>query len=164
TETGPADYEGIILLDGLTDGSPLLPDLFGFLKDALAAGPKWLIAAGPAGGGDRVDGMPGLFRTLAREYPEVIARYVHVSGDGVAEALFEELQDGLPAPIVHLGPDGRLVEQLVPAGLGALADGGAGPAGEGVAEAQAIGLDADAVVVLIGGARGITPWFARTVA
>src|SRR6185369_8633679 len=156
TETGPADYEGIILLDGLTDGSPLLPDLFGFLKDALAAGPKWLIAAGPAGGGDRVDGLPGLFRTLAREYPEVIARYVEASPDALAEGLFEELQDGLPAPVVHRLAGDRMTEQLIASGLGALADGGAGPAGEGAAEAQAIGLDADSVVVMVGGARGIT--------
>jgi NAD(P)-dependent dehydrogenase (short-subunit alcohol dehydrogenase family) len=112
--------------------------------------------------------MPGLFRTLAREYPEVIARYVEVAAGGAADevagGLLEELRDGTPAAIVHRRADGRMSEQLVPAGLGALADGGAGPAGEGASEAQAIGLDADSVVVLIGGARGITPWFARTVA
>jgi len=112
----------------------------------------------------RVDGLPGLFRTLAREYPAVVTRYVEVTGESVAEGVLEELRDALPAPIVHRLADGRMTEQLVPSGLGALADGGAGPAGEGVAEAQAIGLDADSVVVLIGGARGITPWFARTVA
>jgi NAD(P)-dependent dehydrogenase (short-subunit alcohol dehydrogenase family) len=161
----PAGYDGIVLLDGLTDGAvPLLPGAFGFLKDALATGPKWLIAAGPEGGGGRVDGLPGLFRTLAREYPEVIVRYVEASPDALAEGLFEELQDGLPAPIVHRLAGDRMTEQLVASGLGALADGGAGPAGEGVAEAQAIGLDADSVVVLIGGARGITPWFGRTIA
>jgi NAD(P)-dependent dehydrogenase (short-subunit alcohol dehydrogenase family) len=161
----PAGYDGIVLLDGLTDDvAPLLPGAFGFLKDALAAGPKWLIAAGPHGGGVRVDGLPGLFRTLAREYPAVVTRYVEVTGESVAEGVLEELRDALPAPIVHRLADGRMTEQLVPSGLGALADGGAGPAGEGVAEAQAIGLDADSVVVLIGGARGITPWFARTVA
>ncbi|MDT7713395.1 MAG: hypothetical protein QOG46_2157, partial [Pseudonocardiales bacterium] len=168
-DADPAGYDGIVLLDGLTDGAgPLLPDAFGFLKNALAAGPKWLVAAGPEGGGARVDGMPGLFRTLAREYPEVIARYVEVPADGAADevagGLIEELRDGTPAAIVHRRADGRMIEQLVPAGLGALADGGAGPAGEGASEAQAIGLDADSVVVLIGGARGITPWFARTVA
>jgi NAD(P)-dependent dehydrogenase (short-subunit alcohol dehydrogenase family) len=57
-----------------------------------------------------------------------------------------------------------MAEVLAPAGLGPLADGGAGPAGDGVSEARAAGLDADSVVVLIGGARGITPWFARTLA
>ena len=168
-EADPAGYDGILLLDGLTGAAePMLPGAFGFLKDALAGSPKWLVAAGPDGGADRVDGMPGLFRTLAREYPEAVVRYVEVSADAapdeVASGLLEELRDGTPAPIVHRRPDGRMTEQLVPSGLGALADGGAGPAGEGVAEAQAIGLDADSVVVLVGGARGITPWFARTVA
>jgi acyl transferase domain-containing protein/NAD(P)H-dependent flavin oxidoreductase YrpB (nitropropane dioxygenase family)/acyl carrier protein len=165
TEVDPAGYDGIVILDGLTEGgAPLLPDLFGFVKNALAAGPKWLVAAGPNGGGTKVDGLPGLFRTLAREYPEVIARYVEVAEEGAAETLIEELRDGNPAPIVHRTTEGRFTEQLVPAGLGALADGGAGPAGEGVAEAQAIGLDPDSVIVLVGGARGITPWFARTIA
>jgi acyl transferase domain-containing protein/NAD(P)H-dependent flavin oxidoreductase YrpB (nitropropane dioxygenase family) len=168
-DADPAGVDGVVLLDGLTDGAgPLLPGAFGFLKDALAAGPTWLIAAGPEAGGPRTDGMPGLFRTLAREYPDVVTRYVAVPAgapaDEVARGLVEELRDARPAPVVHRRAAGRLTEQLVPAGLGALAAGGAGPAGDGVSEAQAVGLDADSVVVLVGGARGITPWFARTVA
>ncbi|RZU50320.1 acyl transferase domain-containing protein [Krasilnikovia cinnamomea] len=176
-DADPSGMDGIVLLDGLTDGTgPLLPDAFGFVKRAVAAltasasrtGPRWLIAAGPEPDGPRTDGLPGLFRTLAREYPEVVARYVRVpadaTADDVAEGLVEELRDTTPAPVVYRRAQGRQAEQLVPTGLGVLADGGAGPAGEGVAEAQAIGLDADSVVVLIGGARGITPWFARTLA
>ncbi|GAB1643165.1 SDR family oxidoreductase [Krasilnikovia sp. MM14-A1259] len=169
TDADPAGMDGVVLLDGLTDGAgPLLPDAFGFVKRAVAAGPRWLIAAGPEPGGPRTDGLPGLFRTLAREYPEVVARYVRVPADAaadeVARGLVEELHDATTTPVVHRRADGRHAEQLVPTGLGALAAGGAGPAGEGVAEAQAIGLDADSVVVLVGGARGITPWFARTLA
>lgn len=41
---------------------------------------------------------------------------------------------------------------------------GAGPAGDGVAEAVALGLDQDSVVLLIGGGRGITARFATTLA
>jgi acyl transferase domain-containing protein/NAD(P)H-dependent flavin oxidoreductase YrpB (nitropropane dioxygenase family) len=167
-DTDPAGFDGVILLDGLTGSDPLLPGAFGFLKAALAAGPRWLVAAGPAGGGVRTDGLPGFFRTVAREYPDVVVRYVEVrpdaTGDEVARALFEEIGDATPAPIVQWHADGRMTELLSPAGLGALADGGAGPAGDGVSEARAIGLDADSVVVLIGGARGITPWFARSLA
>ncbi|BFU42253.1 SDR family NAD(P)-dependent oxidoreductase [Krasilnikovia sp. MM14-A1004] len=175
-DADPDGMDGIVLLDGLTDGTgPLLPDAFGFVKRAVAAltattstGPRWLIAAGPEPGGPRTDGLPGLFRTLARECPEVVARYVQVPADAtpdeVALGLVEELGDAASAPVVYRRAQGRQTEQLVSAGLGVLADGGAGPAGEGVAEAQAIGLDADSVVVLIGGARGITPWFARTLA
>jgi NAD(P)-dependent dehydrogenase (short-subunit alcohol dehydrogenase family) len=40
--------------------------------------------------------------------------------------------------------------------LGPLASTGAGPAGVGTAEAEALGLDRDSVVLLVGGARGIT--------
>ncbi|MGH3310682.1 MAG: SDR family oxidoreductase, partial [Streptomyces sp.] len=47
---------------------------------------------------------------------------------------------------------------------GALAATGAGPAGDGVAEAAAAGLNRDSVLLLAGGARGITARFARTVA
>ncbi|AGZ46207.1 type I polyketide synthase [Actinoplanes friuliensis] len=162
TATDPAGFDGIVLLDGLTEGAGnLLPDAFGFLKNALTGAPRWLVAAGPEGGSPQTDGMTGLFRTIAREYPETIARYVEVPDAG---AVLAELTDSTTAPVVlHRGGE-RLVGELTPVGLGMLADGGAGPAGEGAAEAQAIGLDQDSVVVLIGGARGITPWFARTVA
>jgi acyl transferase domain-containing protein/NAD(P)H-dependent flavin oxidoreductase YrpB (nitropropane dioxygenase family) len=160
--------EGVVLLDGLTDGRPLLPSVFAPLKAAMAAGPRWLVAAGPQGGSPRTDGMPGLFRTLAREYPDVLVRWVEVPPDmpatDVARRLHEELARPEPAAVVRWRADGREVEALVPAGLGLLADGGAGPAGDGAAEVSAVGLDADAVVVLVGGARGITPWFARALA
>ncbi|MDT4990888.1 MAG: hypothetical protein QOH97_780 [Actinoplanes sp.] len=163
-QAASAECDGLVLLDGLVDGAPLLPDMFAYVKRALAARPQWLIAAGPAGGGSRVDGMPGLFRTLAREYPEIIVRYVELAAVDDAAGLLEELRDATPAPIVRRDHEGRKTEQLIPAGLGLLADGGAGPAGDGVAETQAIGLAADSVVVLVGGARGITPWFARSLA
>ena len=48
--------------------------------------------------------------------------------------------------------------------LGALAANGAGPAGDGAAEAQALGLDRDSVVVVVGGARGIAARIATSIA
>jgi NAD(P)-dependent dehydrogenase (short-subunit alcohol dehydrogenase family) len=51
---------------------------------------------------------------------------------------------------------------MSPASLGALAGVGAGPAGDGAAEAAAMGLTADSVVLLVGGGRGITARFAET--
>jgi NAD(P)-dependent dehydrogenase (short-subunit alcohol dehydrogenase family) len=48
--------------------------------------------------------------------------------------------------------------------LGPLGSSGAGPAGDGAAEAAAIGLDRDSVVLLVGGAKGITARFAATLA
>jgi NAD(P)-dependent dehydrogenase (short-subunit alcohol dehydrogenase family) len=53
---------------------------------------------------------------------------------------------------------------MVPVELGSLGTTGAGPAGDGTAEAQAIGLDRDSVVLLVGGARGITAQFATKLA
>ncbi|GIF26165.1 acyl transferase domain-containing protein/NAD(P)H-dependent flavin oxidoreductase YrpB (nitropropane dioxygenase family)/acyl carrier protein [Actinoplanes tereljensis] len=157
------DADGLILLDGLDDGPALLPDLFGQIRQSLAGGVRWVLAAGRPG--ERNDGMPGLFRTIAREYPEVTARYVEFRADtDIPAALLRELGELAVAPVVAYTPDGRHGEKLEPDRLGVLADGGAGPAGDGVSEAQALGLDQDSVLVLVGGARGITPWFARTVA
>ncbi len=58
----------------------------------------------------------------------------------------------------------RLALEPVEVPLGALGANGAGPAGDGVAEAQALGLDRDSVVVLVGGARGITARIALSLA
>lgn len=163
----PAGYDGVIILDGLSDsGGPLLPDIFPFIQRALAAGIRWLVAVGT--NGPRTDGFAGLFRTISREYPQVSVTYVEIPPGGdrrhLADDLVGELLSGGQTPIVTRSPNGRQTVDLTPVDLGPLAAGGAGPAGDGVAEAQAIGLDQDSVVVLVGGARGITPWFARALA
>ncbi|WBC00005.1 SDR family NAD(P)-dependent oxidoreductase [Solwaraspora sp. WMMA2080] len=162
-----AGYDGVIILDGLSDsGGPLLPGIFPFIKQALAAGVRWLIAAGTAGA--RTDGFAGLFRTIQREYPQVSVTYLEVPAGAdhnqLATGLVTELLSGGQTPIVTWSATGRQTVDLAAVDLGPLAAGGAGPAGDGVAETQAIGLDQDSVVVLVGGARGITPWFARTLA
>ncbi|GGM09597.1 type I polyketide synthase [Micromonospora yangpuensis] len=169
TAQADAGFDGVLVLDGLTNlDEPLLPDVFPLLQRALAAGPRWLLAAGARGATGAADGMPGLFRTIAREYPQLTARFVEVDPATAPEALARQLLDELlttsDAPVVAHRGDGRYVADLVPVELGALAAGGAGPAGDGVAEAAAIGLTSDSVVVLFGGARGITPWFARALA
>ncbi|GLY00746.1 type I polyketide synthase [Actinoplanes sp. NBRC 101535] len=164
----PGDADGVILLDGLlTTGTPMLPDAFPLLRAALTSGKvRWLIAAGRPG--ERTDGLRGLFRTIAREYPGVVARYVEadpeITDEALAPLLMTELGESVPAPIVLHSPDGRFRDDLAARGLGVLADGGAGPVGDGTAEARAIGLEPDSVIVLFGGARGITPWFARLLA
>ncbi|BCJ68036.1 hypothetical protein Prubr_50570 [Polymorphospora rubra] len=161
-------FDGVLLLDGLTDlDEPLLPAVFPLLRRVLAARPHWLLAAGSRGTA-AADGMPGLFRTVAREYPDLAARYVDVDAaagpEVVARQLLDELLTAGQAPVVHRRGELRYATDLVQVELGALVAGGVGPAGDGVAETAAVGLSTDSVVVLIGGARGITPWIARSLA
>ncbi|MBH1937601.1 SDR family NAD(P)-dependent oxidoreductase [Streptomyces sp. AV19] len=175
-EDGPVD--GVFHLEALAKGGggPLLPDAFPVLRAALRGGPRWLLAAAPAAGADvpaaiegRADGLRGLFRSVAREYPDTLVRLVEpapeMTATEVAAALVGELTAEDAAPVVLRSPDGgRYGLEASPAGLGALGDRGAGPAGDGAAEAAALGLDRDAVVLLVGGARGITARFAAALA
>ena len=130
-------FDGVLVLDGLTNlDEPLLPDVFPLLQRALAAGPRWLLAAGAQDVTGAADGMPGLFRTIAREYPQLTARFVAVDPAATPEVLARQLLDELltasDAPVVARRGVDRYVADLVPVELGALAAGGAGPAGDGV--------------------------------
>ncbi len=113
-------------------------------------------------------GLHGLFRSIAREYPDTLARIVTVpdtAPTAVADALLAELLTPEPVPVVLRTATGvRHGFELVPAPLGPLGSTGAGPAGDGTAEAAALGLDRDSVVLLVGGARGITAKFATALA
>ncbi|WP_433856035.1 SDR family NAD(P)-dependent oxidoreductase [Streptomyces kronopolitis] len=164
-------WDGVFHLEALTGGEDaVLPEGFPVFQAALRHGPRWLIAAAGASGSSdgRADGLRGMFRTIAREYPDTVARVVETDPDASAErtatALAGELLAPGHAPVVSLSSGGRHGLEPVEAGLGALAARGAGPAGDGVAEAEALGLDRDAVVLLVGGARGITARFAATLA
>ncbi|MFI6251386.1 SDR family oxidoreductase [Streptomyces sp. NPDC051016] len=169
---GAADgtVDGVLYLGALSGGdTPVLPEAFPVLRAALARGPRWLLAARPADGEDaaRSAGLHGLFRTVAREYPDTVARVVtlgDVAPDAVADALIAELLAPEPVPVVLRTAAGRQGLELAEVPLGALATSGAGPAGEGAAEAAALGLDRDSVVLLVGGARGITATFAAGLA
>ncbi|MER8060627.1 MULTISPECIES: SDR family NAD(P)-dependent oxidoreductase [unclassified Streptomyces] len=157
---------------------PVLPDAFPVVKAALTCGARRLLAvrATQGAGAVRAAGLDGLFRTVAREYPEVAARVVAVADvtpAAVADAVLAELcapaPEGAdapaPHPVVLRAADGtRRGLDLLPAPLGSLGSTGAGPAGVGTAEAAALGLDRDSVVLLAGGARGITARFAATLA
>ncbi|MGW7793262.1 SDR family NAD(P)-dependent oxidoreductase, partial [Streptomyces tricolor] len=80
-------------------------------------------------------------------------------------AILADLGAPDPAPVVLRTAAGhRRGLELVAAPLGPLGTTGAGPAGDGAAEAAALGLDRDSVVLLVGGARGITARFAATLA
>ncbi|MGQ4336293.1 SDR family oxidoreductase, partial [Streptomyces hayashii] len=169
-DDGPVD--GVLWLGALADAddSPVLPDAFPVLKAALAHGPRRLLAVRRADGEapeTRTAGLRGLFRTVAHEYPQTVARVVEladVSPSAVADAVVAEAAAPDRTPVVLRTAAGRHGFELVAAPLGALGDTGAGPAGEGAAEAAALGLDRDSVVLLAGGARGITAQFAAALA
>ncbi|MFI9804133.1 SDR family NAD(P)-dependent oxidoreductase [Streptomyces sp. NPDC052301] len=169
----PADgtADGVLYLGALPGPDlPVLPDAFPVLRAALARGPRRLLAvrAADRAGALRAAGLDGLFRTAAREYPDLLARVVAVDDTApaaVADALLAELLAPEPAPVVLRTAAGlRQRLELRPVPLGPLGTTGAGPAADGAAEAAALGLDRDAVVLLVGGARGITARFAAALA
>jgi acyl transferase domain-containing protein/NAD(P)H-dependent flavin oxidoreductase YrpB (nitropropane dioxygenase family) len=156
----PAEADGLVLLDPLGQGSEwLLPAVVARLQSALARPLRWLVAVG-RDGSPLTDGLPGLFRTLRIEFPATIVRYVEVdseaSTDDIAGQVVAELSTAESTGVVRYRAEGRLTEEITPAGLGRLADGGAGSVGDGRAEARALRLDEESIVVLVGGARGIT--------
>ena len=164
----PADVNGLVLLDALEAGSEgLLPDSVSFLQSALACAPRWLVAVGRSRD-PLSDGLPGLFRTLALEYPATTVRYVEVESAAsigkIAERVIDELTADATEAVVRYVAGVRQGEQVTATELGRLAISGAGSAGDGIAEARALGLGEDSVVVLLGGARGITARFALTLA
>ncbi|MEZ0112439.1 acyl transferase domain-containing protein/NAD(P)H-dependent flavin oxidoreductase YrpB (nitropropane dioxygenase family) [Catenulispora sp. EB89] len=164
--------DGIVHLGALGAGDSeearLLPHGFAEIKEALAGSPRWFVAVAPAQ--DRVAGagLRGLWRTIDREYPQTTARLVEVDRDASAEDLaaqiVEEIVGADREPVVLRSEGLRRRITPVETPLGALAASGAGPAGDGAAEVQALGLDRDSVVVLVGGARGITAHVAEAVA
>ncbi|MFF3017398.1 SDR family oxidoreductase [Streptomyces sp. NPDC057939] len=153
---------GVVVLTALgEDGAPFLPAGFPLVRDVLRGGPRRLLLAHEAAG-IRAAGVDGLLRSAAREYPAVGVRSVGLDLGGAgsparaADALVAELLADDAVPVVLRTPAGRFTTELTEAPLGALGSTGAGPAGEGAAEVAALGLDRESVVVLVGGARGIT--------
>jgi NAD(P)-dependent dehydrogenase (short-subunit alcohol dehydrogenase family) len=160
--------DGLILLDGLTAAEASLPaSTFPLVKDALnsssamATGRGHLLAAGERGG-MAAAGLAGLFRAAAVEYPDSSLRYVEIDGtapvDEVADRLLAELRAAADCPTVAYTEGRRHQIHLIRAELSTAAE------GSGTDAAKAAGLTKDSVVVLIGGARGITAGFARELA
>ncbi|MGH8897449.1 MAG: SDR family NAD(P)-dependent oxidoreductase [Egibacteraceae bacterium] len=177
--TAPAD--GVIYLHSLVAADePLLPEAFPTFQAALARRPRWLLAACPVDvstgnpplGHVQAAGLRGLFRTVAMEYPDTHAALVEVDPTAApaatARLLVGELLAGGHAPVVTHVDGSRHALTLVETALDSLGGVGAGlalpPGGDGAAEAAAIGLDRDSVVLLVGGARGITAHVAAGVA
>ncbi|MFF1823386.1 SDR family NAD(P)-dependent oxidoreductase [Kribbella sp. NPDC058245] len=140
-----ADADLVVSLDALTDtGESPAPRLFSQLK---AARGTFLAVATTS------DGLRGLFRAAALER-DAITRLVLLDNlDHPAEIVLAEARTADDVVVAHHNDDGRWTDVPVNEELGSLAHSGAGP---GSGELQAIGLDADSVVLLVGGARGIT--------
>ncbi|WIX91186.1 type I polyketide synthase [Amycolatopsis sp. DG1A-15b] len=154
-----AGFDGVLILPG--DG-PVLPAAFPRYQAALATNPAWLLTAGPG------EGLRGFHRSLAREYPDTLTRVVELSPAETpveqAAAFVQELAATDREPVVVREGGNRKGFRMTEQDLGPLGSSGAGPAGDGAAEAAAIGLDRDSVVLLVGGAKGITARFAATLA
>ncbi|WP_169746441.1 SDR family NAD(P)-dependent oxidoreductase [Streptomyces scopuliridis] len=159
--------DAVLYLDALDAAEAPLPEAFPLFQTVLAGAPRRLLAVERRTEG-AASGLRGFFRSVAREYPDLAATLVEVAPgaapDAVADALVTELAATEREPVVLTDGGTRRALRLTLTDLGALAATGAGPAGDGVAEAEAAGLDRDAVVLLVGGARGITARFARTIA
>ncbi|MGP3689527.1 SDR family NAD(P)-dependent oxidoreductase [Streptomyces sp. IBSNAI002] len=161
-EAGPG-YDGIVDLTALRTGAePVLPQLFPGLRQALAGGtPRLLLvtAAGTPGAG-----LHGFARSAALEFPGTLVRAVDVhpkeAAEQVAAQLLAELScapgtgtgtgthTGSPASVGYTADGTRVTRRPVPAPLAPA--GAAGAAGDGPP------LGPGSVVLLTGGARGIT--------
>ncbi|MFD7031605.1 SDR family NAD(P)-dependent oxidoreductase [Streptomyces sp. NPDC059917] len=166
---GPERHDGSGGLDGLVDLSalrggaePVLPGRFAAIRRALLGGvPRLLLVSGgggrfghrAGGGADAAAGagLHGFARGAALEYPGVLLRAVDVDPkdrpDRLAARLLAEL-DSPGGPVsVGYGTDGvRVCLRTVPADVGPDAD----------ADPERLPLGPESVVLLTGGARGIT--------
>ncbi|WP_198679281.1 type I polyketide synthase [Thermomonospora amylolytica] len=157
--------DAVIHLAALRPGCPpSLPGAYTGIRDTLLAGTGRLLLATGAGGtfGHRLDGgsdpvtgagLPGLARTLALEFPDVPVRAVDLHPDddprALAARLLAELTDGAGPVVVGYDGDVRRTLELVPRELAA---------------DDPLPLDGDSVVLLTGGARGITARVASALA
>jgi acyl transferase domain-containing protein/NAD(P)H-dependent flavin oxidoreductase YrpB (nitropropane dioxygenase family)/NADP-dependent 3-hydroxy acid dehydrogenase YdfG len=166
--------DGLVYLAGLgPEPAPELPAVFDALRRALLGGVRSLIVAtGSAGafghgwaGEPATDptpgaGLRGLVRTIAREYPDVLVRAVDIDPKEAPGKVARHLLDELctpDAPVVVGYTNGtrstlRAAVEPLPG------------AGDAAAACRVAGLGRDSVVLLTGGARGITAAVAATLA
>ncbi len=179
----PAAYgvvDTVVHLAGIDPGGPAaLPAAFAGLRAAVVGGVRRLLVATGSGGrfGHGWDGDPatdpsagaglrGLVRTIALEFPDVVVRAVDVDSKDdparIAGHLLAELASADSPIVVGYANGTRHTLRVVAADLDLegrcrTTEGRCrGIADEERAAAQALGLGADSVVLLTGGARGVT--------
>ncbi len=149
------------------DQPAILPDAFVVLREAAERGVAHLLVASGGGGRFGFDrgaeicdaglGLGGLVRTMRAEYPDVVSQLVDVDpkarAAAIAAALLAELTATDPPVMVGYGRGARCTRRVSTVELGPRRT---IPAVD-IAEASAsLGLGPDSVVLLTGGARGIT--------
>jgi NAD(P)-dependent dehydrogenase (short-subunit alcohol dehydrogenase family) len=149
------------------DQPSVLPRAFSVLREAAERGVARLIVATGGGGRfgfdrgpDAADaglGLGGLVRTMRAEYPDLVSQLVDVDpkerAGAVASALLAELRAVMPPVAVGFARGTRTALRVTTLEL----DRAVTTSGRDIAEsAAALGLGPDSVVLLTGGARGIT--------
>ncbi|MBV7700667.1 type I polyketide synthase [Streptomyces sp. TRM70350] len=151
----PAGCDALLLLDALDGGDGVLPGRFAAIRAAVLGGIRTLLLAtchdaGPAGGG-----LHGLARAVSREHPGLAMVAVDLPAgqppEEAARTLLAELGGARPS-VTHTAGR-RAVWHTRPA-----------PLPDREVSAGDLHLDRDGVVLLTGGARGITARLARALA
>uniref|UniRef100_A0AAU2JYB4 SDR family NAD(P)-dependent oxidoreductase n=1 Tax=Streptomyces sp. NBC_00049 TaxID=2903617 RepID=A0AAU2JYB4_9ACTN len=157
-ETAPdAGFDGIVDLSAVRSGAePLLPGAFPRLRRALTAGtPRLLLVTAP---GTPAAGLHGFARSAALEFPGALVRAVDVhpkeDPERIAAQLLAELScdaaADAPASVGYTAEGVRVARRPVPAPLPVPPSVPLSPSGAAAVP------DAGSVVLLTGGARGIT--------
>jgi malonyl CoA-acyl carrier protein transacylase/NAD(P)-dependent dehydrogenase (short-subunit alcohol dehydrogenase family) len=154
--------DALIYLAALDRGrAAVLPDGFATLRDAVLGGVSQLLVVTGSGGrfgrahnpnGVAGIGLPGLVRTIAREFPDRLVRVIDVDPKEepthIAGYLFAELLTPHAPTAVGYAAGERVTLRLAPTPLGTV------PLDPG--RSGGLPLGPDSVVLLTGGARGIT--------
>ncbi|MFE6082841.1 SDR family NAD(P)-dependent oxidoreductase [Streptomyces virginiae] len=153
-------FEGLVDLSALRPtADPVLPDAFPALREVLTAGtPRLLLVTGPGTPGA---GLHGFARGAALEFPGALVRAVDIrpkeDPERIAEQLVAELSSGgeagtdTSASVAYTAEGTRTTRLPVPAPLPTPHT----PAAPGTPH-DPPPLDRDSVILLTGGARGIT--------
>ncbi|GAA2996992.1 type I polyketide synthase [Actinokineospora diospyrosa] len=143
--------DSLVLLTPLTPADePVAPRVFAAVRDAVAGGVSTILVVSPHEDGQaptHAAGLRGLVRSVYQEHPTLLVRLVEVAPDtapaALADLLAAEFADRAELPVVRHAGGQRLAFDVVAAELPAEGE-------------SALGFDRDSVVLLIGGARGIT--------
>lgn len=164
TDKDLSDFDGLIILDLFSSSvKHNIIDHVDMIKKMDLDKAKWiyLISDTPAHVQELTDttllrhykGHPGLFKSLAREFEQTNCRLISLTSpqqiDQIAEiALKEILSTDKPSEVIYKN-DQRHKVDIIPS-----------PLSTGLSEAQ-IQLDKDSVVLVLGGAQGITSELAK---